>query len=232
MNRHFFSIYAILSLVLFAPSAMAEEYVFDSSHTRVQYRISHLGFSDMPGMFSNIKGTLNFDPTMPEQSTVEAVINASDVTMNNTVLDGKLKGKDFFNVAKFPTITFNSTNVIREGSAKGSVEGKVTFLGVTRPVTLDVTFNKKAFSKYAGSDVVGFTAYTKINRSDFGMKYLLPDVGDTVTIRIDVEAVRPKAVDAADPAAQVKTTETKTPSAPVVTPNAATPTITPAAQAQ
>jgi polyisoprenoid-binding protein YceI len=207
MNRRSFPIYAILGLALFASPVRAETYNLDAGHTRVQYRVNHLGFSDMPGIFNDIKGTLNFDPTNPEASTIDATINASSVTMNNTMLDGKIKGGDFFNVAKFPTITFKSTGVNREGSAKGSVEGKLTFLGVTRPVTLDVTFNKKAWDKYAGAEAVGFTAYAKIHRSDFGMKYLLPDVGDDVTIRIDVEALKAKS-DGVDKAAQVKTIDT------------------------
>ena len=205
MTRFSFAVVALGALTFAALTpAHAETYVLESGHTRAEFRVSHLGFSEMPGMFSDIKGRLEFDPAKPEQGSIEATINANSVTMNHAVLDGKLKGKDFFNTAKYPTITFKSTDIDRDGSASGTIKGNLTMLGVTRPVTLDVTFSKKAWNKYAGAEAVGFTAFTKIHRSDFGMKYLLPDVGDDVTIRLDVEAVKAKPSDLVDKAADVK----------------------------
>jgi polyisoprenoid-binding protein YceI len=163
-------------------------YDLDPAHTRVTYRVSHLGFSMMPGTMHDIKGTVAFDPERVEESMLDVTINAKAITMNHGVLDEKLQGKEFFNTVQFPEITFKSTKVERKGTAKGTVTGNLTFLGVTKPVTLKVTFNKKAFSKYTGGDVVGFSASGKINRSDFGMKAYLPDVGDQVTLYIEAEA--------------------------------------------
>lgn len=198
----------VLSLMALPLAARAEIYVLDPGHTRVEYRVNHLGFSDMPGIFSNVKGKLDFNPGKPEEASIEATIDASAVTMNHALLDSKIKGPSFFNIAKFPVITFKSTSIDRTGSDKGVVEGKLTFLGVTRLVKLDVQFSKKAWDRYAGAEAVGFTAWTKIHRSDFGMKYLLPDVSDDVSIRIDVEALKAKPSDLVDKAAEVKVIDT------------------------
>ena len=186
-------------------------YGIDPAHTRVEYRISHLGFSSFMGAFSDVRGQIDFDPEHPENAAVKAQINASSVTMLNGALDAKLKSASFFNVAKYPVISFVSTDIDRTGSSSGTMTGKLTLLGVTKPVTLQVEFSKRAWNKYAGAYAVGFTATTKIHRSDFGMKYLLPDVGDDVTIRIDVEAVQGKPSEL-DSAAQVK--EITSPKAP------------------
>lgn len=175
-------------------TAMAQSvtYTIDTSHTRVVYGISHLGFSMMPGRFHDISGTLVFDPQSPEASQVDIVINPVSVTMDHAVLDKKLVEENFFNTRAYPTITFKSAKIVKTGDKTGTVTGDVTLLGVTKPVTLDVTFNKKAFNKYAGAETVGFSATGKIKRSDFGMTYLLPDVGDDVLLNIQLEATAPK----------------------------------------
>lgn len=184
----------LVALFFLAPQGYAANvaYKIDASHTRVVYGISHLGFSMMPGRFHDIDGTIHFDPANPESAMVDIVINPATVTMDDATLDGKLVGENFFNVAAHPTITFKSTHITKTGDNTGTVTGNVTLLGVTKPVSLDVVFNKKAFNKYAGTDMVGFSATGKLKRSDFGMNYLLPDVGDEVTLNIQVEAAGPK----------------------------------------
>lgn len=209
MNRSFLT--AIVLTVFVATAAHAEIYKIEPTHTRVQYRVNHLGFSEMPGIFSEVQGKIDFDPNKPGQAQVDATINTASVTMNNGLLDSKLKGKDFFNTAKYPAIRFVSTEIERTGPSVGTMQGELTMLGVTRPVTLKVEFRKKGWNKYQGGDAVGFSAWTKIHRSDFGMKYLLPDVGDDVSIRIDLEAVKAKPDEVVDKAAEVKIIDTAKP---------------------
>lgn len=193
-----------------------KSYTIDPSHTRVLYFISHLGFSKMPGQFNDVTGTIQFDPNNAENSSVDALINARSLSMGNEALDKKLQGPDYFNVIKYPLIRFTSTKTEKTGSGTGTVTGDLTLLGVTKPVTLDVRFNHKGYNKYAKAQAIGFSAKGKINRSDFGMKTLLPDVGDEIELRIEAEA---SATPEETPAqAQSETTETNAmavPDAPV-----------------
>lgn len=200
MTRLLFAVFALV----FATAAHAETYMIEPSHTRAEYRVSHLGFSNMPGIFNDIKGKIEFDADKVNASVVEAIIRTDSVTMNNTVLDQKLKGRDFFNTQKYPVMVFKSTEIEKTGLDRGVMKGNLTLLGVTKPVTLKVKFNKKAWNKYQGVYAMGFTAWTSIRRSDFGMKYILPDVGDDVKIRLEVEALQAKPNEVFDLAAQVK----------------------------
>jgi len=163
-------------------------YKIDPSHTRVLYFISHLGFSKMPGQFNDINGTILFDPDDVSTARIDAVINAKSVSMGHEVLDKKLQGPDYFNTGKYPEIRFVSTSVQKTGETRGKITGNLPLLGVTRPVTLNVKLNRHGPNPYAKSDAIGFSAWGKIRRSDFGMKILLPDVGDEISLRIEAEA--------------------------------------------
>ena len=183
-----------LLALLFTAPALAQQtpvYEIDPGHTRVAVTVNHLGFSKMPGFFYDVTGMLRFDPHDVGQSALDVKINAKAFTMGHLVLDKKLRGPEYFNTAQYPTIRFRATHVETTGMETGDVTGNLTFLGVTRPVTLHVRFNRKAWDQYTNADKVGFTAWGKINRSDFGMKTLLPDVGDEVKLRISVEAYVP-----------------------------------------
>lgn len=175
--------------------AQATVYVIDPGHTRVGYAISHLGFSNFPGRFNAVNGTIEFNPDRIEKSNVDVTIDVKSVSMDHDVLDKKLLAKDFFNADKYPTITFKSFDTQKTGMDRGVVTGDLTFLGVTKPVTLKVKFNKKGWNSYMGTEMVGFSATGKIRRSDFGMKSYLPDIGDEVKLYIEVEAQKPKAQD-------------------------------------
>jgi polyisoprenoid-binding protein YceI len=110
--------------------------------------------------------------------------------MNDEKWDTHLKSPDFFNVEKFPTMTFKSTKIEKTGEKTGKITGDLTLLGVTKPVTLDVTFNNAAKHPMADEYHAGFTAEGTIKRSAFGMNFGVPMVGDDVKIHINVEAVR------------------------------------------
>lgn len=163
-------------------------YTIDPNHTRVLFYVNHLGFSHTPGQFNAVAGTIAFDPARPQQSEVNATIQSAQVSMGLQALDAKIQTAEFFNTAKYPTITFKSHSIEKTGSVNGVMIGDLTLLGVTKAVKLDVKFNRKGWNTYAKADAIGFSATGKIRRSDFGMKAYLPDVGDDVFIRLEVEA--------------------------------------------
>ncbi len=166
----------------------APVYQIDAAHTRITFEIDHLGFSNMPGVFNDISGVIRFDPNDILQAKVDATIRVRSINMGHKLLNEKLRGAEYFNAARYPTIRFRSTAIEKLSADRGRVIGIMTMLGVSRPMALDVTFNKKGFNSYTNADTVGFSATGKLNRSDFGMKVLLPAVGDEVTFKIAVEA--------------------------------------------
>ena len=162
-------------------------YVIDPGHTSVNFGISHLGFSSYQGRFNTIAGSLNFDAKAPEKSSLTVTIDAASIDTNHTELEGKLKGADWFDTAKFPTATFPSTKVEKLTDTTGKLTGDLTLHGVTKPVTLDVTFNGAGNNPFANVPQLGFSAKGSIKRSDFGIAQYLPAIGDEVSIMIESE---------------------------------------------
>lgn len=170
--------------------AQAASYKIDPTHTYPNFTISHLGFSTMHGMFTKSKGSLEMDRSAGTGS-VNITIDAASVFTGFKKRDDHLRSPDFFNVVEFPTITFKSTKVKFAGSG-AKVTGDLTIMGKTKSVVLDVSsincgkhpFNPKL------KEVCGFDATTSVKRSDFGMKYGLPAIGDDVNISLEVEATR------------------------------------------
>ena len=187
---------AFMLLTLIAASAVSAQqeapvYEIDPSHTRVTFFVDHLGFSKMPGFFTDITGTIRFDPNDASQSRIDVRINSNSVNMGHNLLNAKLRGVDFFNTDKYPTIRFQGTQIEKTGMEDGRLTGNVTMLGITRPVTLEARFVRKSWNSYMNTETLGFSARGKISRSDFGMTKLLPDVGDEVNLIISVEAYMP-----------------------------------------
>lgn len=181
---------AALSTALMAPTAVfAASYTIDETHAHAAFRVSHLGFSHTLGQFKEISGTLEFDEANPTASTVSVSINTASVDSANEARDEHLRKADFFNVEEFPTMTFTSTGVEVTGEKTGKLTGDLTLLGITKPVTLDVTFNAEGPHPFDPSKIVaGFSASGEINRTDFGMAYAAPAIGETVELMIEVEA--------------------------------------------
>ena len=179
-----------LLLLLSTGHSMAAKYKIDSGHTYPNFTISHLGFSTMWGHFAKTTGTLEYDQATGK-GVVDITIDASSIYTGHKKRDDHLRSPDFFNVVEFPEITFKSTSANLSGDS-GSVEGDLTIMGVTKNVTLNVSkircgkhpFNPKL------KEVCGFDAKTKIKRTDFGMKYGMPAIGDEVSIFLEVEALR------------------------------------------
>lgn len=179
-------------LIIAATPAKAElhEYRFDKKHTQILFFVDHLGFSKSQGEFHEYDGTIQFDKDNPENSSVNVTIQTESIDMDDTEWDNHMKNEDFFHVEDYPTMTFESTDIEVTGENTGKITGDLTILDTTREVTLDTTFNKAGKHPYSGDYVAGFSAETQIKRSDFGMEYGLPGIGDTVNIRLEVEAIR------------------------------------------
>lgn len=213
--------------------APAGVYALDKSHASLLFKISHVGFSMYHGRFNNFDARLNFDPKAPEKSTVEATIDTSSIDTNNAKLQNDLKGEKFFNSAKFPQATFKSLHISRSGDA-GTMMGELTILGVTKPVSLNVTFRAAGLGPFSKKETIGFAATGTISRSAWGISAMVPMVGDEVQIDIDAEfnyagadappLAKATAPAAAAPSPAAATTTTTVVTTPAVAPTAGHPT--------
>ena len=194
MIRSITALTAAFAMLLMATAtpvrAELHEYRFDKTHTQILFFVNHLGFSNSQGEFHDYDGTIKFDRDNPENSEVNVTIRTESIDMDDNEWNNHMKNEDFFHVAKYPTMTFESTDIKVTGETEGKITGDLTILGTTREVTLDTTFNKAGKHPYSGNYVAGFSATTQIERSNFGMEYGLPGIGDTVNIRLEVEAIR------------------------------------------
>jgi polyisoprenoid-binding protein YceI len=176
--------------------AQAAEYSIDPAHSSVGFTVRHI-VSNVKGQFGEFSGNFSYDPQSPEKSSVEAVIQTKSVNTNNDKRDGHLKTPDFFDVEKFPTMTFKSTSVKSAGPGKLLVSGVLTLHGVSKPVVLSVEGGDIAKDPWGGTRT-GFTVTTRINRKDYGMTWnktldnggLL--VGEEVKIDIEAEGLQKK----------------------------------------
>jgi polyisoprenoid-binding protein YceI len=183
----------LIALCLMVPSAARAEieaYGFDLPHTQVLFSVGHLGFSHSHGKFNDIKGGFQFNRSEPEKSKIDVAIQTASLHMADKAWDDAVKGPDYFNVEKFPAMTFKSSNIALTGDKTAKITGDLTLLGVTKPVTLDVIFNKADKHPFSGKYVAGFTAHGSVNRSDFGMTSGVPFVSDEVDITVEVEGIR------------------------------------------
>lgn len=178
--------------------AAAERYVFEKPHTQIVFFVNHLGFSHSMGRFHDFDGHFMIDRENLANSSVDITIDTDSIDMGAEDWTAHLKNADFFNVEKYPEMTFKSTSVEVTGDNTANVTGDLTILDVTKPVVLAVTHNKSGAHPMNNKEMAGFSATANIKRSEFGMNYGLPNVADDVEIRIEVEGIRE---DAAAPAA-------------------------------
>lgn len=165
----------------------AETYTLDPTHSYVLWHINHLGFSTQTGKWM-AEGTLELDQGKPANSKVNVTIQMANIVTGVPKLDEHLAGADFFDVKQYPTATFVSDKVTMNGKDKATIHGMLTMHGVSKPVVLNVLLNKMAVNPIDNKMTAGFSATTQIKRSDYGMKSLLPWLGDDVKIDIGVEA--------------------------------------------
>lgn len=182
-----------LLLAMAAVCALATEYKIDTAHSSAQFAVTHMGLSKVRGSFGNIQGTINYDPTNVAATKVNATISTSTVNTNNERRDNHLRGADFFDAEKFPTMTFVSTKVEPAGAGTLKVTGDLTMKGVTKPVVLTVEGPTDAIKDQRGGTKRAAAATTRINRKDFGITWNRAlDTGgvmvsDEVDITIDLQ---------------------------------------------
>ncbi len=179
---------ALLALPL--PGFAADTYVFDTVHSQILFFADHLGFSKSQGEFLTFDGGFTFDEANPADATVKVAIQTASIDMDNQKWNDHMKNADFFDVEKFPTMTFTSTAVKPLENNRLEIVGDLTLLGVTRPVVLDTRLNKVGVHPRNGKTIAGFSATTTVKRSDFGMTYGVPAIGDDIEIRLEIEGVR------------------------------------------
>lgn len=183
---------ALIAAVAATPAVAApDNYKVDPAHVSVVFKINHLGFSNMWGRFNNVNGSFAYDGENVANSKVEIVIKTESVDTNHQKRDDHLRSPDYLNAMEFPEMKFVSTKIEKTGDKTGKISGNLTLLGVTKPVVLDAVLNNAAqhpFRKEVA--VAGFSATTKIKRSDFGMSYSVPAIGDDLELFLEVEGVK------------------------------------------
>jgi polyisoprenoid-binding protein YceI len=197
VKKQILSAVAALALLPSLASA-ATAFQIDGSHSTVGFSVRHLVIAQVRGQFTSVAGTVALDERDLTKSTVEATIDAASVDTRVADRDNHLRSPDFFDVAKYPAITFKSTKVEKAGEGKLKVHGNLTIKDVTKPVVLDVAGPTKEIKDPWGNTRRGISATTKINRKDFGLNWSKvieagPVVGDEVAIEIEAELLRQEA---------------------------------------
>jgi len=171
-------------------------YQIDPAHASAQFKVRHMMIANVKGEFDKIIGTVDFDPANPSASTVDATIEVASISTRDPQRDTHLKSADFFDVEKFPTITFKSKKVTATGGDNFTVVGGLTVHGVTKEVDLKVEELTEETKDPWGNVRRGATAKTRIHRKDFGMVFNVALeaggflVGEEVDLTIDVELIR------------------------------------------
>lgn len=182
----------LLGLSLLSPvaaTAAPRQLAVDLSHTRVTFDVAHLGFSTMPGVFRVLDVQFSYDPEAPANSSLAVTIDANSIDMFHDGLNTHLKNADFFDTAKHPQITFRSTLIEPTGPTTARITGDFTMLGVTKPVTFEAKLNQAGPHPFRKVQTYGFAATGVIKRSEFGMGYAVPAVGDDIRFTLAMEAM-------------------------------------------
>jgi polyisoprenoid-binding protein YceI len=179
-----------------APETTISTWKIDPAHSAVEFKVKHMMISNVKGQFTGITGVLNLDEADVTHSRVEGVIEAASISTRDAQRDAHLKSSDFFDVDKFPTLSFKSRRITRAGDGELAVTGDLTIHGVTRNVAFTVEGPTAPAKDPWGNVRMGLSATTKISREDFGLTWnaaletggIL--VGDDVTITLDLQFVK------------------------------------------
>jgi polyisoprenoid-binding protein YceI len=167
----------------------ADNYTLDTSHTFPRFEINHFGFSTHHGQFDKTSGKLVLDRAA-KTGSVEITVQTASIDTGDPKLEEHLRSPDFFNVGKFPTMVYKAKTIRFNGDVPASVEGELTLLGVTKPLTLTISRVVCAPHPYYKKEDCGAEVTGTLKRSEFGMTKYVPAVGDEVTLHIQVEAIR------------------------------------------
>jgi polyisoprenoid-binding protein YceI len=185
----------IMSTLATAPSAVST-WNLDAAHSVAEFKVKHMMISNVKGQFTKLTGTLKFDEQDIINSTVEASIEAGSIHTSDAQRDAHLKSADFFDVEKFPALTFKSTSITRKSDDELAVAGDLTIHGITRKVVFTVEGPTPPAKDPWGNTRLGLSATARINRKDYGLTWnaaletggIL--VGDEITITLDVQFVK------------------------------------------
>lgn len=181
-------------LILWSGAALAEprRYVIDPEHATVAFLVPHIGYASVLGQFLKLEGSFVYDPDARKLDGLTVSIDAGSVFSNHAARDEHVRGADFLDAGRHPTIRFVGQRAEPTGETTGRVYGELTVRGVTRPVELAVTRNKMGPYPWGENYVVGVSVRTTLKRSEFGMTYALENglVGDEVDVIIELEAIR------------------------------------------
>ena len=183
-------------LLIFSSSAFAAKYDLDPSHTNIRFSAPHLMISKVKGRFDKFAGSFDFDEKTMKLENIQVTIKTDSLNTNEKDRDKHLRSPDFFDVAKYPDMTFVGTKVLYEKDKPDKVEGDLTIRGITKKVTLNVDYNGSITDAW-GNRVVSFEVEGKVNRKDFGMIWNKAldkggvTVGDEIKIEVDGEAKVP-----------------------------------------
>ena len=181
-----FSRFLLCFCALFAANqTIAADYEFDKVHTQIWFAVSHQGFSTSRGTFTDFDGGFTYDPEQPEKSSVEVEVQTASVDFNDDTWNEHIRDKNWLNVSKHPAMSFKSTSVAVAGDNELLIEGVLTMLGTSKPITLSTNVNKVGLQ--FGKKKAGFSAVGKISRSEWGMSTYVPLIGDEIEITIEVE---------------------------------------------
>jgi polyisoprenoid-binding protein YceI len=194
---------SIVALMLDVAAARAEPaalpagtYKMDQAHSSLTWKVNHFGLSNYTARFSRFDAMLDIDPARPESAKVLVTVDPTSIRTDYRSAEGRDfdkelgDGEKFFNAKKFAQIMFSSTRVERTGETTARVMGDLTMLGVTKPLTIEVTLNGAKRHPTAGLPALGFSGIAKLKRSDFDMTFMLPLVGDEVTLLIEAEFLK------------------------------------------
>lgn len=178
------------------PTTSTTTWDIDPVHSTAQFKVKHMMISNVKGEFTGLTGKLQFDAADLASSRVETQIDAASINTRDPQRDAHLKSADFFDVEKFPTLSFKSTHASRKGDGELAVAGQLTIRGTTRDVVFEVEGPTAPVKDPWGNTRIGLSATTRVNRKDFGLTWnatletggIL--VGDEVTIALDVEFVK------------------------------------------
>jgi polyisoprenoid-binding protein YceI len=187
MNR--LAVAIALSSLAGVSNAAPKNFVIDTTHTAPRFEYSHFGYSRQMHRFDNTTGRVVMDREA-KTGSVDVTIDATSVNTGYALFDQHIQAEDFFDTARYPTITFKSTKVEFKGDLPATVTGDLTIKGVTRPVTLTVTSFHAMPHPMLKRDAIGADATSQIKRSDFNMGKYAPHVSDEVTLSIALEAVK------------------------------------------
>ena len=173
-----------------ADAEAAESYAIDPQHSNIAFLVDHQGFSRMLGQFQEFSGTFVLDKEAVENSSVNVTIMTASVDTDYGDRDEHLRSPDFFNAAEFPDMTFVSREVHKTSDNTAQIVGDLTLLGTTKSVTLEASFYAEGQDQFSDAYRAGFSARGTVKRSDFGMNYGIPAVGDEIALMIEIEGIR------------------------------------------